>query len=245
MNLKGINVNEIEIVVKFGEATVSPDEDGFYNIDVVNRDVAVAVYAIPLNGATIDVAEAEAINAAEAKNVTSIAFAGDIESVKLKEIVDELPALEQLDLSGLSVALPAEAMAGKESLVTVVLPNSADIEAGTFKNCVNLANVEIPACVDYIGDSAFEGCSSLKSLSFTDIKGIGENAFSGCSGLTSVIFNAPHPDSEPAVIRSRFARSRAAGYSSDAFAGINPNCIIYLDENIDVPEAKANYVRVS
>lgn len=59
VNLKGINVNEIEIVVKFGEATVSPDEDGFYNIDVVNRDVAVAVYAIPLNGATIDVAEAE------------------------------------------------------------------------------------------------------------------------------------------------------------------------------------------
>lgn len=244
VKLSGVSATEVRPMVKVGESVLSADEDGFYTLDVTDGNVDVNVYAVPVNGATLNPAEVDVINPAEAKDVTSIALAGEIEAEKVMDIIEQLPALEQLDLSGLSVALPADAMAGKETLVTVVLPNASDIEAGTFSGCTNLTNVQVPECVDYIGENAFKGCTSLKSLSFTGIKAVGANAFNGCSNLTSVIFTAARPDSQPARVRRRAESSRPDSYSGDAFAGINPNCIVYLDENVETPEAKANYVRV-
>lgn len=244
VDLSGINADEVRTVVKVGENIVSVDDEGYYHVDVDDEDVAVNVYTVPVNGATIGPDEADMIDASEAKDVTSIALAGDISAEKIKEIIDELPALEQLDLSALSVALPEGAMAGKETLETVSLPAAADIEAGTFSGCVNLANVHVPECVNTIGAEAFKDCISLGNLSFTGIKAIGANAFSGCTGLTSIIITAPRPDSQPARVHRRAASPRTEGYSADAFAGINPNCIVYLDENVELPAAKANYVRV-
>ena len=84
-------------------------------------------------------------------------------------------------------------MAGKETLVTVILPEASAIEANTFEGCVNLTNVVVPECVNIIGANAFQGCSSLRNLSFSGITGVGANAFNGCEGMTSIIFTAARP----------------------------------------------------
>lgn len=238
------NNPKIEIVVKVGENVVSPDEDGAYTISVAESDVVVNISAVPVNGATLTAADIDAINPADAVDVTSIALAGDIDADKVKEVIDQLPAIQELDLSELTTALPAEAMAGKETLVTVSLPAADHIEDGTFSGCTNLTGVEVPASVSSIGANAFSGCTSLQTINFTDIKSVGANAFNGCTGLTSVIFTAPGSETTVARVRSVSRTPRAEGYSADAFTGINPNCIIYLDENVAVPDAPANYVRV-
>lgn len=238
------NNPKIAISVKNGENVVSPDEEGYYTVDVTDSNVAVSISAVPVNGATLTSADIDAITPADAVDVTSIALAGDIEADKVKDVIDQLPSIQELDLSELTTALPAEAMAGKETLVTVSLPAADHIEDGTFSGCTNLTGVEVPSCVSSIGANAFSGCSSLQTINFTDVKSIGASAFNGCTGLTSVIFTAPGSETTVARVRSVSRSARAEGYSADAFAGINPNCIVYLDENVAVPDAPANYVRV-
>ena len=142
-----------------------------------------------------------------------------------KNLIDKLPALEELDLSELSEALPESAMAGKETLVTVTLPSASVIEAGTFEGCVNLTNVVVPECVNVIGANSFKDCASLRNLSFSGITGVGANAFSGCDRLTSIIFTDARPDAQPALVRRR-ARAAEEGYDADAFTGLNPNCVV-------------------
>lgn len=64
------------------------------------------------------------------------------------------------------------------------------INGSVFKDCVYLKNVVISDGVTSIGDSAFEGCSSLKSVGFgenSQLISIGDYAFKNCSSLTSII----------------------------------------------------------
>ena len=68
-----------------------------------------------------------------------------------------------------------------------------DKETGTVTDCDDsVTSADIPAEIDgvavtSIGDSAFEGCTSLTGVTIPDsVTSIGVYAFSGCSGLTSV-----------------------------------------------------------
>ena len=71
---------------------------------------------------------------------------------------------------------------------------SAIIESGVtsigayaFEGCSSLASVTIPDSVTTIGDWAFSNCSSLASVTIPDsVTSIGHGAFSGCSSLASV-----------------------------------------------------------
>ncbi len=241
----GIDISQIRAVVKIGAKTITPDEEGFYTVEVADSNMSVEVFTVPVNGATLSPAEIEIIDPEEAVDVTDIALSGDITSDKVKEIVDKLPALETLDLSELSEPLPEGAMSGKETLVTVILPSAPAVEASTFEGCVNLANVVVPECVDVIGENAFKGCSSLKNLSLSGITGVGANAFNGCESLTGIIFTSQHPGSAPARVRRISRAAKVDGYNVNAFTGLNPNCIIYLDEDVVKPEiAGVNYVKV-
>lgn len=238
------DASQVKPVVKVGENAVSADEEGYYTIDVTDGDVTVNVYTIPVNGATLTPAEVAVINPEEAVDVTSIALSGEIAPDEVKDLIDKLPALEELDLSDLSQALPQGAMAGKETLVTVVLPSASAIEAETFKGCANLANVVVPECVDIIGADAFSGCSSLKNLSLSGITAVGANAFKGCDRMTSIIFTAARPDAQPARVR-RLSRASENGFDTNAFAGLNPNCVVYLDEGVSRPDIPdVNFVQV-
>lgn len=234
---KGVDATQVRPMVKVGESVVSADEEGWYTIDVTDSDVTVNVFTVPVNGATLSPKEIEIINAEEAVDVTSIALSSDIAPEDVKDLVAKLPALEELDLSKLTEPLPESAMAGKETLVTVILPAAEAIEASTFEGCTNLTNVVVPECVNVIGANAFKGCPQLKSLNFSGITGVGANAFDGCDRLTSIIFTAARPGAQPASVRRRAGAPREAGYDADAFAGLNPNCVVYLDEGVAEPDA--------
>ncbi len=244
VQLNGLNAEELTAMVKTGETMMTADEEGYYTLEVTDSNIEVNVYAVPRNGATLSAADIDVINAAEASNVTTIAFAGDIDSDKLVQVINQLPELEDLNLSALSASLPADALAGNENITTITLPNAADIEAGTFSGCVNLTSVSVPETVEYIGADAFSGCSSLSNLSFTGIKGIGENAFANCDNLTSIIFNSQR-GSSPARARRVARTPRAEGFTAGSFDGLNPNCLVYLDENEEVPQGvNANFIKV-
>ena len=56
-----------------------------------------------------------------------------------------------------------------------------------FQGCSGLTSLTIPSGVTSIGDWAFWGCSGLTSLTIpSGVTSIGRNAFEGCSGLTSL-----------------------------------------------------------
>ena len=59
-----------------------------------------------------------------------------------------------------------------------------------FKNCDNITNITVPDEFKWIGDAAFEGCTSLVSIklptTFTDF--CTRSVFSQCTSLTEVVF---------------------------------------------------------
>ena len=61
------------------------------------------------------------------------------------------------------------------------------IGESAFEGCSGLTSVTIPNSVTSIGNSAFEGCSGLTSVTIgNSVTSIGNFAFHRCSGLTSV-----------------------------------------------------------
>ena len=61
------------------------------------------------------------------------------------------------------------------------------IGGSAFEGCTSLTSISIPDGVTSIGDSAFVGCTSLTSISIPDgVTSIGDFAFYGCSSLTNI-----------------------------------------------------------
>ena len=61
------------------------------------------------------------------------------------------------------------------------------IESSAFEGCTSLTSITIPNSVTTIGDWVFEDCCSLTSVTIGDsVTSIGWGAFEGCSSLTSV-----------------------------------------------------------
>ena len=61
--------------------------------------------------------------------------------------------------------------------------------SGVFKSCTSLTSIEIPASVETIGYDAFQGCSSLKTVTFekgSKLKTVETNVFFYCTSLTSI-----------------------------------------------------------
>ena len=57
-----------------------------------------------------------------------------------------------------------------------------------FDGCSSLTSVTIPNSVTSIGSAAFRGCSSLPSVTIPNsVTSIGSSAFSGCSSITSIV----------------------------------------------------------
>lgn len=229
----------LDIHVMLGQQQLDADEDGFYSVAVTNADREINIFAVPGEGAVLNAEELESINPEDAKSISSIALSGELTPEQLSNAMEMFSNLENLDLSQLEGDLPDNAFAGMENLTQVVLPEVETISNGLFNGCSSLQTIEIPEAVNVIGADAFKGCSSLETIRLTGITEIGAGAFDGCSSLTSLTFLANNGSAEGN------AKPRRSNVSEDAFKGINPNCIVILDNGVTLPAAKANYVLTS
>lgn len=101
---------------------------------------------------------------------------------------DNTSAVTNSTAGGLSTALSG-ADPNKKKIVIGGTINDADMSAlSTFIKSNSITDVAILADgVTSIGDNAFDGCSSLKSINLPEgVTSIGEYTFSGCSSLTSI-----------------------------------------------------------
>ncbi len=72
------------------------------------------------------------------------------------------------------------------SLKTVIVTGGTRIESYAFYNCIDIADITIPDSVTIVGNSAFEGCACLESVSFSEnsqLTSMGSSAFKGCTSL--------------------------------------------------------------
>ncbi len=232
------HAGSLEAHVLLGQIELEADEEGYYNVNVTNAARTVDIFAVPTDGATLGKEELAAINPEESVGITSIALVGEIPAEDLSNALTSLSSLENLDLSGLEGELPAEVFSGMDNLVTVVLPEVEEIGANMFSGCSSLQSIDIPATVNTIGDGAFKDCESLETIRLTSIETVGEGAFEGCDNLTTITFLAGNP-STPASAPARAPRANS-GIHENAFKGLNPNCIIVLDEGVTAPASAAN-----
>ena len=71
-----------------------------------------------------------------------------------------------------------------------------------FDGCSSLTSLTLPSSVTSIGSSAFSGCSGLTSLTLpSSVTSIGESAFRGCSSLASLTL----PSSVTSIGKSAFS----------------------------------------
>ncbi len=230
--------------VMSGTLELAADAEGFYNVDITNSDRIIEIFAVPTEGATLNAEELAAVNPAEAAAITSIALSGEITPEELAHAMETFPALENLDLSDFEGTLPAGVFNGMTELTTVVLPQVEEIGASMFEGCSSLQSIDIPPTVNVIREDAFKDCSSLETIRLTSIESIGADAFSGCDNLTTITLLAGMSDgTAPAAVRSR--GFSAPAIDSHAFDGINPNCIIVLDEGVTIPVSNGNYLTTS
>ncbi|MDE6683285.1 MAG: leucine-rich repeat domain-containing protein, partial [Muribaculaceae bacterium] len=230
----------LEARVMSGNEELFADEDGYYTLSIVNAGKNIDIFAVPTDGATINSEDLASIKPEEAHAVTSISLEGNMTSEDLDQVKECFPNLETLDLSTLEGELPEGAFKNMESLTTVVLPEVSEIGANMFSGCGSLQSVDIPATVGAIGSGAFEGCSSLEKITLTGVSSIGDGAFEGCDNLTTITLLASSADPKSDVRRK--SQRKASALSSKAFSGVNPNCMIVLDEGVEVPSATANYI---
>ena len=82
-----------------------------------------------------------------------------------------------------------------EEIKDLVIPNSVTgIWGPAFQGCTSLTSVTIPNTVTNIGNSAFKDCTGLTSITIPNsVTRIEIDAFSGCTGLTSVIPKMENP----------------------------------------------------
>ena len=75
------------------------------------------------------------------------------------------------------------------------------IGQSAFEGCIGMKSITIPDSVTSIGRSAFEGCISLNNIIIPDsVKSIGNYTFEGCISLTNIIV----PDSVKSIGQSAF-----------------------------------------
>ncbi|MGM9644588.1 MAG: leucine-rich repeat domain-containing protein, partial [Eubacteriales bacterium] len=102
----------------------------------------------------------------------------------------------------------------------LVIPSTIDgysvtrIGESAFEDCSGLTSITIPDSVTSIGESAFYGCSGLEIVTIPDsVTSIGGHAFYACSGLIDITI----PNSVTSIGEDAF--SRCSDLSSITFNG--------------------------
>lgn len=158
-----------------------------------------------------------------------------IESTKW-ELIDDTYCLVELDLSNTEINGKADISKCNHienysffntNINEIILPEHLDfIPQSAFEGCGDLEYINIPEAVNCIFDSAFKNCTNLKSviINSTDIK-ITSNAFAGCISLNCVI----NANSITSIGRNVFSNcSNLIFYDSDISEN-NPYLFNYIE----------------
>ncbi len=119
--------------------------------------------------------------------LTYLAITGTIDARDFKTMRDLMPALAEVDLSGVTIM----AYSGTEGTFGNVMIDyiGDELPKSAFQNKGTLSSIIIPSTVTSIGDVAFQQCIKLKSVNFvlpSSLKSIGWIAFTGCTALESI-----------------------------------------------------------
>lgn len=158
----------------------------------------LGIYPVGINGRpTGDVTVPEGV-----ESLYKYIFYGDtaVTSIKLPNTLTSIDAQACLDCSNLiKINLPesltnlgTEALSNT-AIAEIVIPPNVNIPNECFVTCSKLETVEIKGSgVKTIGDYAFDRCSSLKKITFSDeITGfiLNQRAFINCSSITDEYIN--------------------------------------------------------
>ena len=97
--------------------------------------------------------------------------------------------LSKITLPATIKNIEGEAFNGCKRLTTIDFEDgfSCDIGQDMFKNCDNLAAIEIPNGVKYIGSNSFANCKKLSEITIpSTVTSIYNNVFSGCNSLQTI-----------------------------------------------------------
>ena len=126
-------------------------------------------------------------------NIESLKITGVLNDVDFLFIYRMMPNLKDLDISEVNItALPTQAFYNSTNVENLILPNTLVTIGGFMFYKSKLKTVVIPANVTTIGESAFENCSSLATVTFEKesqlktIAGGYYGAFSNCTALTTI-----------------------------------------------------------
>ena len=104
--------------------------------------------------------------------------------------------LQSLDLSEIKAegfTMGSKAFESCDKLETMILPDVLEeVPFEAFRDCTSLKNVSFgtkKSKLHTIGISAFEGCKSISTLEFFNVKTFASYAFSGCSALKAIVIN--------------------------------------------------------
>ena len=129
----------------------------------------------------------------ECYNLTSVTIPNSVTSIG-ENALYECYNLTSVEIPNSVTSIGEGAFSSCSSLTSVTISNSVtSIEMGTFANS-GLTSVEIPNSVTSIGVSAFYNCSGLTSVTIgNSVTSIRNYAFEGCSSLTSITNYATTP----------------------------------------------------
>lgn len=116
---------------------------------------------------------------------------------------------------------------------------SGVINGSAFMN-TKLSHVHIGNNIATIGQSAFEGCSSMTELTIGDnVTSIGESAFRGCTGLTSISLGAgfnlnidiPNVFDDPMNLNTISISNENIAYSDEGNCLVDANDVLWIGTN--------------
>ena len=126
--------------------------------------------------------------------VTNLVVEGTINDDDFAVMRSNMTSCYEINMSGLTnKSIPANAFAGKNTLLELTLPSGTEeIGEQAFNGCSVLHLTAIPSKLSTIGVGAFSGCSSMDlSIKFpATLKTLGEGAFEGCRSIVSADFSA-------------------------------------------------------